>query len=666
MNNFHRALRLALRYPVTLGSSILCALMVAILWGGNISTVYPLVEVTTKGRSLQQWGADAVAHCQKNADQYLRQADDIAAQRKLAAPDQRDALAKKEQYLRHQADLELGDAGRYAWLKANLIDPYFPNDPFVTLTLVVGALLAGTVIKSGFFIVQQILVARLSQRVVFNLRKEFYRRTLRMDLATFTNEGTSDLMSRFTFDMDSLATGLNDFFGKLIREPMKMLTCLIGAACVCWQLLVLSLVVAPLSALLIRWLARSLKRANRKAMEEMSQIYSILEETFQGVKVVKAFTMERSERWRFHMVSKKYLKKAMRIARYDSLTRPVTEVMGMTTVCVALLAGAYLVLEQQNNLFGIPMGRQPPSFEGLLLFYGLLAGVSDPARKLSEVFSRIQRASAASDRIYQLLDREPRIVDAGQARQIVRHRRELLFDNVNFHYQPSQRVLENIDLRIAFGETIAIVGPNGCGKSTLANLIPRFFDPVSGSVRLDGVDLRDVRLRDLRSQIGLVTQETLLFDDTVLANIRYGSPWASREDVIGAAQRAHAHRFIEEKLENGYNTVVGQRGNVLSGGQRQRIALARAILRDPPLLILDEATSQVDLESEQVIQQVLEQFVRNRTTVIITHRMGTLALADRIVVMEAGRILDVGTHDDLLRRCGLYGRLHDIQFKEIA
>ncbi|HWB11144.1 MAG TPA: ABC transporter ATP-binding protein [Pirellulales bacterium] len=666
MNNFGRALRLALRYPFTLGSSVFCALVVALLWGGNISTVYPLVEVTTKGRSLQQWAAEAVAHCEKNADRFRRQADDMAAQLKTAAADQRPSIAKKEQHFRQQAELELKDASRYAWLGEHLINPFFPNDPFVTLTLVVGALLAGTVIKSAFFVAQQILVARLSQRVVFHLRKEFYRRTLRMDLGTFTNEGTSDLMSRFTFDMESLSTGLNDFFGKLIREPMKMVTCLVGAACVCWQLLVLSLVVAPLSALLIRWLAKSLKKANRKAMEEMSQIYNILEETFQGIKVVKAFTMERSERWRFHAVSKKYLKKAMRIARYDSLTRPVTEVMGMTTVCVALLAGAYLVLEQKNSLLGIPMGRQPPSFEGLLLFYGLLAGVSDPARKLSEVFSRIQRASAASDRIYQLLDREPRIVDNRQARPVVRHHRDLVFDQVGFHYQPSQRVLENIDLRIAFGETIAIVGPNGCGKSTLANLIPRFFDPVSGSVRLDGLDLRDVRLRDLRSQIGLVTQETLLFDDTVLANIRYGSPWANRDDVIRAAQRAHAHRFIEEKLESGYNTVVGQRGNLLSGGQRQRIALARAILRDPPLLILDEATSQVDLESEQVIQQVLEQFVRNRTTVIITHRMGTLALADRIVVMEAGRILDVGTHDDLLRRCSLYGRLHDIQFKEIA
>lgn len=666
MNNFGRTLRLALRYPFTLAASVVCALAVALLWGGNISAVYPMVDLTTKGRSLRQWADDAIAQSKARADHYREEAGQLARELAAAASSQRDALAAKQRHAEQLALLEERDGRRYRWFAEHVIYPYMPADAFSTLLLVVGALLAGTIIKSLFFVAQQILVARLAQRVVFNLRKEFYRRTLRMDLATFTTESTSELMSRFTFDMEGVSHGINDCFGKLIREPLKMLACLIGAACVCWQLLLLSLVIAPVSAFLIRWLAKTLKRANRKAMEEMSQIYNILEETFQGIKAVKAFTMERSERWRFHQVSKKYLKKAMRIARYDSLTRPATEVMGMITVCVALLAGAYMVLEHKNNLFGIPMGRQPPTFEGLLLFYGLLAGVSDPARKLSEVFSRLQRAAAAADRIYQLLDRSPTIVDARRPRSLPRHRRELVFDRVNFHYQPSQKVLDDVSLRVEFGETIAIVGPNGCGKSTLANLIPRFFDPVSGSVRLDGIDLREVRLRELRGQIGLVTQETLLFDDTVLANIRYGSPWASREDVLRAAERAHAHRFIEEKLENGYRTVVGPRGSVLSGGQRQRIALARAILRDPPLLILDEATSQVDLESEQVIQQVLEQFVRNRTTVLITHRMGTLTLADRIVVMEAGRILDVGSHEELLRRCALYGRLHDIQFKEIA
>ena len=665
MNNFGRALRLALRYPSTLAASVACAVAVALFWGGNISAVYPLVEVTTKGRSLHEWAHAGIQDSADRADklrQHLGRVD-----RKLAAAgNPQNALTKEKNHLLSQLHDQERDHARYQWLLRYVIDPFLPDDPFLTLTLVVGLLLAGTVIKSLFFVFHQILVARLSQHVTFHLRKQFYRRTLRLDMATFSNEGTSELMSRFTYDMESLSYGMNDFFGKLVREPLKMVTCLVGAACVCWQLLLLSLVLAPLSALMIRGLAKSLKRANRKAMEEMSQIYNILEETFQGIKVVKAFTMERSERWRFHQVGKKYLHKAMRIARYDSLTRPVTEVMGITTVCVALLAGAYLVLKEQTHLFGIPMCRQPLSFEAIMLFYGLLAGVSDPARKLSEVFSRIQRASAASDRIYQLLDREPQIVDPPHPKPLARHRRELAFENVGFHYQPSQPVLIGVDLRIAFGETIAIVGPNGCGKSTLANLIPRFFDPVAGRVRLDGVDLREARLQELRGQIGLVTQETLLFDDTVFNNIRYGCPWATRDEVLRAAQRAHAHRFIEERLENGYQTYVGQRGSLLSGGQRQRIALARAILRDPPLLILDEATSQVDLESEQVIQQVLEQFTRNRTTVLITHRMGTLALADRIVVMEAGRIIDVGSHDELLRRCSLYGRLHDIQFKEIA
>ena len=401
-------------------------------------------------------------------------------------------------------------------------------------------------------------------------------------------------------------------------------------------------------------------------MEEMTQIFSILEECLQGIKVVKAFTMERFERRRFHTVSRNYFLKAMRIARYDALTRPLTEILGILTISTAMLAGAYLVLNQETHLFGLRMSDGPLSLSALLVFYAMLAGVSDPARKMSEVFSRIQRAAAAGDRIFQVMDRRPEIVDPPRPKALARHRQNLVFDDVSFYYHAGQSVLERVSLHIHFGETVAVVGPNGCGKTTLVSLIPRFFDPVSGAVRLDGIDLREVRLRDLRRQIGLVTQETLLFDDTVYNNIRYGSPHADRADVIRAAEQAHAHRFIEEKLPQGYDTCVGPRGSLLSGGQRQRIALARAILRDPPLLILDEATSQIDLESEQLIQKVLERFIRQRTTIIITHRLGTLALADRIVVMDAGRILDIGQHDELIRRCDVYRRLHALQFRETA
>ena len=317
-----------------------------------------------------------------------------------------------------------------------------------------------------------------------------------------------------------------------------MIACLIGAAWICWKLLVLSLVIAPLSFYLISRLTKSAKRANRRAMEKMSSMFSILVETFSGIKVVKAFTMERYERRRFHEIGKQCLRHGMRIAMLDSLINPITEIMGIFIVCVAILAGAYLVLNQQTHLLGVRMSDRPLTMSGLLIFYGFLAGVSDPVRKVSEVYSRLQRAAAASDRVYQLLDRKPSMDEPAGSRQVPRHSRELMFDNISFGYRPDHPVLANVSLRIEFGETIAIVGANGCGKSTLANLVPRFFDPQEGRVLIDGVDVRDRALRDLRNQIGLVTQETLLFDDTVFNNIRYGAPDANRQDVIEAAKQA--------------------------------------------------------------------------------------------------------------------------------
>jgi ATP-binding cassette subfamily B protein/subfamily B ATP-binding cassette protein MsbA len=331
-----------------------------------------------------------------------------------------------------------------------------------------------------------------------------------------------------------------------------------------------------------------------------------------------------------------------------------------------LIAGTYLVLNKETHILGVRMCASPLSAPALLLFYGMLAGVSDPARKLSDIFGIVQTGNAAADRLFPLIDREPRILDPAQPRSPNRPHEKLVFENVSFHYRPEQPVLRTVSFEIPFGETVAIVGPNGCGKTTLINLLLRFYEPVTGSIRFDDVDLREMRVRDLRERIGVVSQMTHLFDDTVANNIRYGSLRATDEQVIAAAQQAHADRFIVEKLAHGYRTQIGQGGSRLSGGQRQRIALARAILRHPDILILDEATSQIDIESEQQIHQALEKFIAGRTAIMITHRVSTLALADRILVMDTGTVIDVGTHRELLARCPVYQRLHEVQFRQSA
>lgn len=664
MSSFGRALRLALRYRWTFAGSVITALVVGCLWGGNITALYPFVVICGRNQSLQAWVAEEIQKSE-GAIQGLTAAVD-ESRRAVDAADPRTLSRAEARLAQAEARLEAERTTlrRYQMLRP-WIEAYLPREPFRTLLVFLALVLLGTLIKDLFLVANSVLVARLANLGGFELQRLFFARTLRLDVATFSNEGTSDLMSRFTNDMQALVNGMSILFGKLVREPLKMLACLVGAALICWRLLILSLVIAPLAALLIRALGRTLKRANRRAMEEMAQLYNTLAETFQGIKIVKAFTMERQERRRFQRVCKKYLQKSMRIAGWDALSKPILEVMGMLIICLAMLAGAYLVLQGQTHLLGIRMSSRPLTIEALLVFFGLLAGAADPARKLSDVFTQLQAGAAAAERIFALLDREPQVRDPAHPRPLGRHHLSLEFRQVSFAYQPGHFVLRDINLTIRFGETLGIVGPSGCGKSTLANLIARFADPTQGTILLDGVPLGEVRLRDLRAQIGLVTQEPLLFDDTVLNNIRYGAPWASEEEVIEAARQAHAHRFIENELPEGYRSVVGPMGSLLSGGQRQRIALARAILRNPSILILDEATSQVDLESENLIQRVLERFVRGRTTVIISHRLGALALADRIAVMQDGRITDVGTHHELLARCDFYRRLYEIQFDEL-
>ncbi len=662
--NFNKVLRMAMRYRWTFMGSIFCALAVAVLWGGNIGGVYPIMQVLLKGESVQHWVAKEIAACEKKIADKSAEIDALTTQASAAVGEEKSNLEKTIADKTLFLGFEKKALAAYQFAQP-YVEQYLPHDPFKTIVFVLSILLFSTIVKDLFLVANSVLSARMSQLATYDLRMLFFRRTLGMDLAAFGEDGTADLMSRFTNDMNQVGVGVETLFGKMIREPLKLIACLIGAAVISWRLLLLSMVVAPVAGYLIQWLAKSLKRANRRAMEEMAGMFGTLEEVFRSIKIVKAFTNERQERRRFHNNTKGYLRKAIRISAYDSLVHPMTETVGIAAVSVAICAGAWMVLNHQTHLLGLRMSERPMELESLLLFFGFLIGAADPLRKFSDVFSRLQGGTAACDRIFSRLEREPKTVDPKTPVPITRHHLHLVFDKVKFGYVPGKTILHDLNLNVRAGETIAIVGPNGCGKSTLTHLVPRFADPDSGQIRLDGVPLTEMRMQDLRRQIGLVTQETVLFEDTILNNIRYGSPHATREEAIEAAKQAHAHSFIERDLPQGYDTDAGALGNRLSGGQRQRIALARAILRNPSILILDEATSQVDLESEQAIQKTLEKFVRNRTTIIVTHRLSILALADRIIVMQDGRIIDVGRHEELLARCSLYGRLHQIQFEDL-
>jgi ATP-binding cassette subfamily B protein/subfamily B ATP-binding cassette protein MsbA len=401
-----------------------------------------------------------------------------------------------------------------------------------------------------------------------------------------------------------------------------------------------------------------MKRATRRLLEGMSRIYKILQETFQGIRVVKAFTMEPRERRRFKSATREYYRKALLVVNIEAMASSTVELLGVTAVAGALLAGAYLVLKGQTSLFGIKMSDQPLEAGTLLQLYAFLVAIADPVRKLSSVYTRMQSGFAAADRVFILMDRQPRIRSNSDGRRLHGVHLGIEFRDVCFSYEPGQPILTNLNLKVRAGETVALVGKNGCGKTTLVGLLPRFYDPDHGSILIDGMDIRKVNLRCLRRHIGVVTQEAILFEDTIYNNIAYGCRRARVEQVEAAAKKANAHDFIMS-LSNGYQTRLGEAGSKLSGGQRQRIALARAILRDPSILILDEFTSQSDSEAEADIHRALREFKRDRTVFVITHRLHTLEIADRIVVMDDKHIIAIGTHVELLASCPIYQRLHE-------
>ena len=506
-------------------------------------------------------------------------------------------------------------------------------------------------LKNLFAYMQAYLMAKVEQGIIRDIRNDLYRHINELSLSYFHRTRTGQIISRITNDVNLVNGGVSASFVTLIKNPLMIIVSLALAIILSWKLTLIALFVAPFSMALIGWIGLKLRKQSVISQEKMADVTSVLQETITGVRVVKAFAMEAFEIKKFMRETQKYYRALLKITRTRNLASPLTEFLGTTVAVGILWFGGQEVLQ----------GRMLAP-EEFILFLLVIFSIMQPVKELSSVNNRIQEALAAGERIFQVLDLEPAIKNAKNPIKLTEFDKSLEFEDVYFSYNEKDVVLQGISITIKKGEVLAIVGPSGAGKSTLVDLIPRFYDPQRGRILIDGIDIRQVEIRSLRGLMGIVTQETILFNDTVRNNIAYGLEDRALEEVIAAAKVANAHEFILQ-LPQGYDTNIGERGVTLSGGQRQRLAIARAVLKNPPILILDEATSSLDTESELLVQQAIERLMENRTSFVIAHRLSTILNADRIIVLDKGRIVQQGTHKELLEQEGLYKKLYNMQFR---
>ena len=547
-----------------------------------------------------------------------------------------------------------GMEGLIAWLVKPVMDDIFIRRDSLMLKLIPLALLAVYVVKGLARYLQANLMASVGERVVARLRRELYTHTQSMPLAFFSDVHSADLMSRMLTDVARLARLSSGVLVMAVRQLGTIAALLVVMVAREWALTLMALAAFPVIAVVVRVIGRRLYRINKRAQERVAQLAVLLHESLSGTKIVKAFGRERHEQVRFDALNDRLLALSLKNVRADEVTEPLMEVAGALGIMAVLWYGGYQVIEGHmtpGTLFSFTAAA--------LMLYG-------PVRRLSRSLNVVQQSTASVERVFHILDLPPAITDRPGATRLETFTRTLAFERVDFRYgDADEMTLKEIALEVRKGEVVAFVGMSGAGKSTLMDLVPRFHDVTAGRITLDGHDLREVTQASLRAQLGVVTQETFLFSDTIRYNIAYGRPDATFEEIVRAARQAHAHDFILA-CPDGYDTLVGERGVRLSGGQRQRIAIARAFLKNPPILILDEATSDLDAESEFMVQQALAELMRGRTVLVIAHRLATVRNADRIVVVHDGRIAEIGRHEELIARDGIYRRLYALQMEGVA
>ncbi len=544
-------------------------------------------------------------------------------------------------------------SGAYAWLVKPVLDEIFINKNESLLLILPLALFTVAVLKSIFNYGQNYLMNYVGNQVITDIRQQLFGKLIRLPVSYHDANTSGRLVARVVSDVTLMANAVAGVLKDIFQQGLTFLAMMGVIFYQNWRLGGLSVIVIPLAVFTMVRMGKRLRALAASGQERMGDMASTLQETLSGIRMVKAYGREESEAARFQRSNRSFLSTTMKAIQVSSLGSSHMEVIGVVGVAAIIWYGGFLVIN----------GSMTPGefFSFLTAMFMAYA----PIRKLSGSNNAIQQALAAAERVFGVLDlKTEQEAEKGQL-ELPRIAQSVTFDDVTFHYE-SQSVpaLNDINLTIRAGEMVALVGSSGSGKTTLVNLIPRFYEPTAGRILIDGIDTQSYTLRSLRSQIGMVSQDVVLFDDSIRNNIAFGREDATDEDIVQAAQLAYAHDFVE-RLPEAYQTVVGEKGVKLSGGERQRLAIARAILRDPPLLILDEATSALDTESERVVQLALANLMKNRTTVVIAHRLSTIQQADRIMVMARGSIVEEGTHDELLRRGGQYQRLHAMQFQDV-